>query len=132
MIFIRLFGFIIATGVIFTSLAMMIMGGRWQKIESSAYSGQRRPIWFILISICLVVLYITAFVNFISSDKNWASWILMCLLPIGWTIKGALVIFNKEGRKKVSNISGDNAWIKIGLARLPVAVILIALALFVK
>ncbi|HSQ88795.1 hypothetical protein [Romboutsia sp.] len=132
MIFIRLFGFIIAAGVVFTSLAMMIMGGRWQKIEASAYSGKRRPIWFILISICLIALYIIAFINFIPSDKNWASWILMCLLPIGWVIKGILVVFNKEGREKVSNISGDKAWIKIGLARLPIAVLLIVLSLFVK
>jgi len=92
MIFIRLFGFIIAAGVIFTSLAMMIMGERWQKIEASAYSGKRRPIWFVLISICLIALYIIAFINFVPSDKNWASWILMCLLPIGWIIKGILVL----------------------------------------
>jgi len=110
----------------------MIMGERWQKIEASAYSGKRRPIWFVLISICLIALYIIAFINFVPSDKNWASWILMCLLPIGWIIKGILVVFNKEGREKVSNISGDKAWIKIGLVRLPIAVLLIVLSLFIK
>ena len=128
--FVKLFGFTIAAGVFFTSLAMMIMGGGWQKIEASAYSGERRPKWFTGISIVLISLYVIAVVSFILGDKNWASWTLIMLLPIGWVIKGILVIFNKQGRKKVSSISGDNSWIKIGLARLPVCVILVILALF--
>lgn len=131
MLLVKIFGFTMTLGVFFTSVAMIIMGSRWQKIEASAYSNDKRPLWFWVVAIGLISLYVIALVSFVSGEKNWASWILMILLPVGWGIKGGLVVFNKDGREKVSSISGDKAWIKIALARLPVGIILAVLSLFV-
>jgi hypothetical protein len=55
---------------------------------------------------------------------------MVVIIPIGWGFKAALIIFNPEGRKKVSAISGDKSWVKIGLARLPIAVIFYLLAIY--
>jgi len=130
MLFVKMFGFMLAAAALFTSLAMMIMGGNWQRIEELAYAGNRRPWWFKVISVFLILLYVLALVNFIVNDKNWASWTLMVIIPVGWVIKAAAVVFNKEGRKKVSSISGDENWRKVALARLPIAIILAVLAIF--
>ena len=128
--YIKLFGYFLASGVLLTSLAIAFQGWRWQSIEASAYAGGRRPWCFVVISILLLTLYITALADFIGSGKNWASWSLIVLIPLGWAIKGALVIFNSQGRQSVSNLEGDQNWRKVALARLPVAAILAALAYF--
>lgn len=127
---VKLFGYLFAAGVVGTSIAMMILGGRWQKIEASAYAGDRRPTWFWIGSACVIVLYLAVLVSFIRGEKNWASWILAVIIPVGWAVKGGLVTFNAKGRKAVSSVSGDSGWTKVALARLPVAVILAVLAWF--
>jgi hypothetical protein len=129
-VFVKLFGFVLVAGILFTSVAMMVLGGRWQKIEAGVYAGNRRPVWFWLVSALVVALYIAALIDFINGPRNWASWILMVVIPVGWILKGAAVIFNKQGRQTVSNIAGDEAWVKIGLMRLPIAVVLGVLATF--
>jgi hypothetical protein len=43
MFIVKLFGFTIATAALFTSIAMFVMGGKWQRIEQAAYGGNRRP-----------------------------------------------------------------------------------------
>jgi hypothetical protein len=48
--------------------------------------------------------------------------------PLGWVLKGALVIANPGGRAQVTAIQGDSAWRKVALLRLPIAVALFGLA----
>lgn len=130
MLFVKIFGFTLASGVLLTSIAMIVMGGRFQQIEASAYSGKRRPWWFILISVLLISLYLVALITFFDSSKNWAGWTLILLIPAGWILKGLLVVFNVKGRQKVSSISGDSAWTKVALARLPLALLLALLSYY--
>jgi len=130
MTFIQAFGYSLAAGILFTSLAMFILKGKWQKIEAAAYSGGKRPIWFIIVSVAILVFYIASIVQFIMLPKTAGGWVLALLLPLGWLIKALLVIFNAKGRKKVSEISGDSAWIAIGLSRLLVAILLAVAAYF--
>lgn len=125
---VKLFGFGLAGGVVLTSIAMAWLGGRWQKIESSAYAGKKRPLWFWLISLLVIVLYAAAMASFITGEKTWAGWLLMVVIPLGWLAKAGMVIFNPKGRSTVSSISGDKSWVAIAAARLPVALLLAALA----
>ncbi|HSK87697.1 MAG TPA: hypothetical protein VK880_05040 [Anaerolineales bacterium] len=128
--YIKLFGYSLASGVLLTSLAMAILGGRWQRIEASTYAGKRRPWWFVVVSILLLGFYGMALVHFMSAQKKMASWFLIVVIPVGWIAKGAFLIFNPQGRQAVSNLEGDPNWRKVALARLPVAAILAALAYF--
>lgn len=129
--YIKLFGYFLASGVLLTSIAIAFLGGRWQNIEASAYAGKRRPWWFVAISILFLAFYGVALVEFIRAEKHWASWLLMVIIPLGWAIKSVLVIFSRRGRQAVSNLRGDHNWRKLALARLPVAAILAALAYFI-
>lgn len=131
MSYVKLFGFFLAFAALFTSIAIAVMGARWQKVEQSAYAGKRRPWWFIAGSILLIGLYLIALYQFVNAvPKNWAGWLLMVILPIGWGLKAALVILNPKGRAAVSSIAGDENWQKVALARLPAAVLLGVLAWF--
>jgi hypothetical protein len=127
---IKMFALLLAAGVVGTSLAIISMGGRWQQVEAAAYGGERRPWWFWLASLVLLGLYAGALFTFITGDKNWATWVLVVILPLGWALKGVLLVFNKKGRQTITSITGDQAWIKVGLARLPVALVLVVLAWF--
>lgn len=100
-------------------------GGR-----SCGYGGEKRPWWFYLVSVLLIGFYGWVVVDFIDAPKNWANWVLVILIPLGWGIKGALLVFNPKERQAISNISGDQSWVKIALARLPIAVVLGALVYF--
>lgn len=126
----KFFGIILAAGVAGTSLAMLVMKGKWQAVEAAGYSGEKRPWWFYLVSVLLIGFYGWVVVDFIDAPKNWANWVLVILIPLGWVIKGALLVFNPKGRQAISNISGDQSWVKIALARLPIAAVLGALAYF--
>jgi H+/Cl- antiporter ClcA len=129
----KLFGYLLAAGIAATSLAMMIMGGRFQRVEAAAYAGERRPWWFYAVGLPLIGLYVVSLIDFLRARRrNWASWVLILLIPLGWTVKGALVVFNPEGRQTVSSIEGNAAWRKVGLARLPLAVVLAFLAYFAQ
>lgn len=131
MIYVKFFGYFLAAAALLTSAAMALMGARWQAVEQSAYVGKRRPWWFIVISILLIGVYLfTLYTFIIAPAKNWAGWFLMVILPVGWALKAALVIFNPQGRATVSNIEGDQNWRKVALARLPIAVLLAVLTWF--
>ncbi|MEN1760330.1 hypothetical protein [Anoxynatronum sibiricum] len=121
--FVKAFGATLSIAALITSIAMMTMGAKWQKIERAAYAAKKRPWWFMVISIFLLVFYAVALMEFTSSQKTIAGWIMMVAIPGIWALKAVVVIFNPKGRAVVSEISGDQAWIKIGLARLPIALL---------
>ncbi|SET64144.1 hypothetical protein SAMN05660297_03014 [Natronincola peptidivorans] len=121
--FIKAFGTTLSIAALITSVAMMTMGAKWQKIEQAAYASSKRPWWFVTVSILLLAFYAMALIEFISAQKTVAGWILMVAIPVLWIVKAAVIIFNPRGRAAVSGISGDQAWIKIGLARLPIAIL---------
>ncbi len=130
MSFIKFFGYLMATGVVATSLLMAILGGKFQRIEAGAYAGERRPWWFKIIAATIIIIYLAAVYDFWHSPKTWASWVLVVIIPIGWAVKAAMVVFNSAGRQTVSSISGNQAWYKVALYRLPAAVLMGALAWF--
>jgi hypothetical protein len=127
-VYIKMFGYLIAAGVLFTSLAMYLMGARWQAVEQAGYGGKRRPWWFYVLSLLLIGLYILAVLDFVGADKSWATWILVVFFPVGWVLKGALIIFNPKGRQAVTAVAGDQNWRKVALARLPIALLVGVLA----
>jgi len=128
---INIFGYVLAALLVFTSLGMIIMQGKWQRIEAAGYrSGAGLSWWMIALAIVLVVLYAASVIQFINAEKTIAGWILILLVPVGWALKAVLVVFNPRGRAALSNISGDVNWIKVGLARLPLALVLGVLAYF--
>jgi len=127
--FVNIFGFTLAALLLLTSLGMIIMQGKWQQIEAAGYrSGEGLSWWMIVLAIGLVVLYAASFIQFIGAEKTTAGWILILLVPIGWALKAVLVVFNPQGRAALSNISGDANWIKVGIARMPLALVLGILA----
>lgn len=128
---VQIFGYAMAAAVILTGAAMFIMGAKWQKIEATAYAGERRPWWFYAVSAILIPAYLFVLYSFLTvPEKTIAGWILVVLIPVVWGLKSVLLIFNKRGRQKISSISGDGAWKKIAAARMIMAIVLIALAFF--
>ncbi len=83
-----------------------------------------------MVSTIVIALYVGALISFIRGDSNRAGWILGLTILAGWVMKGGLVTFNARSRQTVSSISGDEAWFRVGLARLPIAVVLGLLAWF--
>lgn len=128
--YIKLFGYFLAAGILLTSFAMAILGGRWQRLEASAYAEKQRPWWFWTGSLLIIALYIAALVHFANTDRNLAGWFLIVIIPLGWAVKGGLVIFNHQGRQAVTSLKGDQSWRKVALARLPAALLLAVLAYF--
>jgi quinol-cytochrome oxidoreductase complex cytochrome b subunit len=127
----KVFGLILAAAVLGTSIMIFVMGARFQQVEQAAYAGKRRPWWFYLGGAVFAVLYIITLAGFIAGpDKTWAGWVLVVVIPVGAVLKGSLVIFNKEGQKKVTSIEGDAAWRKIALTRVILAPLFLVLAYF--
>ena len=128
----QVFALVLATAVLATSILMFVMGARFQKVEQAAYSGERRPWWFILGMIAIAAMYFAALAGFVvTPEKTWAGWVLMVVIPVGAALKGGLVILNKKGQQAVTSIEGDAAWRKIALARGVLFPVFLLLAYFV-
>ncbi|GAA6202885.1 hypothetical protein [Aquicoccus sp. SU-CL01552] len=127
---IEVFGYGLAVLALATSLGMIAMGRRWQKVEARAYGGVRRPKWFLGATLCLGGLWILAAFDFARSEQTIAGWALIAGVPLVWSMKAALIVFNPKGRKAVTAIDTDAGWRKIGLARLPIALVLVILTVF--
>jgi hypothetical protein len=121
---VKVFGYGLTAGALATSIAMFLLGDRFQQIEVAAYGGTRRPLWFWSLSLGVIGLYLAALNEFLRGRKTPAGWVLMVLVPLGWSIKAALVVFNPAGQRQVVSISGDAAWRRVAIARFPVAVLL--------
>ena len=124
---IEIFGYSLAALALATSLGMIAMGRRWQELEAAAYGGARRPAWFRLSAAVLVLVWALALRDFALMEPNWAGLALIVGVPVIWTFKAGLLVFNSKGRKAVSAINTDAGWRRIGLARLPIAAVLAAL-----
>ena len=128
---VQIFGLVIAAAVLGTSILIAVMGGRFQKVEQTVYSEKGKPWWFYLSFAAYAIFYLAVLVSFITSpDKTWAGWVLVIVIPIGALIKGTLIIFNKKGQEKVTSIEGDQAWMKIALARLILFPLFLVLAYY--
>ena len=127
----KIFAITLAVAVLGTSVLIAVMGGRFQNVEKAVYLGEKRPWWFYLAIAVYAIFYLATLISFIMSpDKSWAAWVLVVFIPVGAALKGALIIFNKEGQKKVTSIEGDQAWRKVALSRLILLPIFIALAYY--
>lgn len=124
---VEVFGYGLAALALATSMGMLAFGRRWQRIEAAAYGGTQRPAWFWLAAALLIVLWAIAAWDFAVSDKTWAGWALIVGVPLIWCAKASALVFNPKGRKAVSGIDTDAGWRRIGLARLPIGVILAVL-----
>lgn len=131
MAWLTLFGATLTLLAAMTSAGMMLFPSRWRKLEVWAYGGRRRPWPVLALALVLLVLWTLALLDFAqrpAGDRNWAGWTLVIAVPVLWVVKSAALVFNARGRAAVSSISSARSWRRIGLARLPIALVLAALA----
>jgi hypothetical protein len=126
----EVFGYGLATLAFFTSAGMLVLGRGWQKFEAAAYGGTRRPLWFWLAVGLLGLVWALAAWDFAKADRNWAGWVLIAGAPLVWSLKATLIVFNPKGRQAVTKIDTDAGWRRIGLARLPIALVVALLTAF--
>lgn len=124
---IAIFGYGLATLALATSLGMLVLGRRWQAIEASAYGGARLPVGFRAAAAGLRAIWALASAEFAATNRSWAGGTLIAGVPLVWPLKAAALVFNPKGRKTVSGIDTDKGWRRIGLARLPIVFVLVAL-----
>jgi hypothetical protein len=127
-----IFALMIAGAVLSTSILMFVMGAKFRNVELAAYSGKRKPWWFIAGMAAYIILFIAALISFITApERSVAAWILMVVIPVGAGLKLALVVLNPKGQAKVTSIEGADDWRKIALARSVLVPIFVALAYFI-
>ncbi|WP_343081381.1 hypothetical protein [Ostreiculturibacter nitratireducens] len=113
-----------------TSLGMLLFPKRWGMLEVWAYGGARRPwpVWGL--AALLLALWGLGAVDFaLRSDAGSTrpGWALVAGVPALWAVKSATLVFNPRGRAAVSSVSDPKTWRRIGLARLPIVLVLAAL-----
>jgi hypothetical protein len=125
------FALLLAAAVLGTSVWIFIRGGRFRAVEEAAYAGSSRPWWFKLGLVAFAAAYLVALAGFIgASERTWAGWLLMVVIPVGAALKGALVILSEKGRAKVVAIEGDRAWRTIALSRALLVPLFLVLAYY--
>ena len=88
---VQLFGYLLAGGVLLSSLLMLALGGRFQQVERAAYAGARRPLWFWALSAIVVALYLIALVSFVAGPRTWGGALRPRRPGVGLTTPGSLV-----------------------------------------
>jgi hypothetical protein len=127
----KAFAALLALAVLGTSVWMYVLGGRFQAVEARAYAGARRPRWFVAVLVGYVVLYLAALAAFVvAPERSWAAWVLIVVIPVAATLKGALVVFNRKGQEAVTAIEGDAAWRRIALSRVVLVPLFLLLAYY--
>jgi hypothetical protein len=127
----KAFAALLALAVLGTSVWMYALGGRFQAVEARAYAGARRPWWFVAVLVGYVVLYLAALAAFVvAPERSWAAWVLIVVIPVAATLKGALVVFNRKGQEAVTAIEGDAAWRRIALSRVVLVPLFLLLAYY--
>lgn len=110
-----------------TSAGMILFASHWQVIEGWAYGGTHRPwpVWLLGgVLLCLWALGLADIILHPTPGHAWAGWSLAIGVPALWAVKSVALVFNARGRAAVSAISDPRNWRLIGLARLPIAIIL--------
>lgn len=116
-----------------TNLGMLLFPERWGRLEGWAYGGARRPwpIWALAgLLLALWMLGASDFSLRPNTGRAWAGWVLVTCVPALWAVKSAALVFNSRGRAAVSSVSDPKTWRRIGLARLPIVLVLAALTWF--
>lgn len=54
-----------------------------------------------ILSVLIIAFYMVTVVSFIGIEKTWASWAMVVIIPVGWGLKAAVIVFNSRGREKV-------------------------------
>ncbi|MFU8863251.1 MAG: hypothetical protein ACNA7O_05000 [Rhodobacterales bacterium] len=113
-----------------TSLGMLLLPERWGRLEVLAYGGAQRPwpVWGL--AALLLALWGLGVVDFaLRSDtgRTFAGWALVAGVPALWAVKSAALVFNPRGRAAVSSVSDPDTWRRVGLARLPIVLVVAAL-----
>ena len=128
---VKAFAALLAVAVLATSVLMYVMGGRFQAVEARAYTGARRPWWFVAALVAYAVLYLAALTAFaLAPERSWAAWVLMVVIPVAAALKGALVLVNPKGQAVVTSIEGDAAWRRIALSRVVLVPVFLLLAYY--
>lgn len=128
--YVEIFGIALTLLAAATSAGMILFADRWQALEAWAYGGARRPWQVWVLAVALLVLWALALGAFLlepDAARTWAGWALVAGVPALWAVKAVALVFNPKGRAKVSGISDPRSWRRIGLARLPIAVVLAVL-----
>lgn len=113
-----------------TSFGMLLLPERWGRLEVWAYGGAQRPwpVWGL--AALLLALWGLGVVDFAlrpDTGRTWAGWALVVGVPALWAVKSAALVFNPTGRAAVSSVSDPNTWRRVGLARLPIVLVVAAL-----
>ena len=113
-----------------TSFGMLLVPERWGRLEVWAYGGARQPwpVWGL--AALLLALWGLGALDFAlrsEAGRTWAGWALVAGVPALWVVKSAALVFNPRGRAAVSSVSDPKTWRRIGLARLPIVLVLAAL-----
>lgn len=131
MMLVKAFAALLAVAVLVSSVVIYVMGGRFQAVEARAYSGARRPWWFVAGLVAYAALYLAALAAFVlAPERSWAAWALIVVIPVAAALKGALLLFNRKGQAVVTSIEGDAAWRRIALSRAVLFPLFVLLAFY--
>lgn len=123
------FGVSLTTLTAATSFGMLLFPERWGRPEAWACGGARRPwpVWGLAApQLALRDLAAAEFALRPDTGRTRAGWALVAGVPALRAVKSAAPVFNPKGRAVVISVTETSTWRRIGVARLPIFVILAA------